>query len=495
VSGWIGDFFRFWWALFYWNTRKTWFRLRGAHRDDCPCQNVSDSGLAMDTRCEAVMHWSQPGRFRRVCPLLIQGRDGWRCSVEAEGVRPFWARAARYAGLTLLAVYLVGTVAAYVALRTAKYDVSYLSVVWPPRWRELRGSQEKLYAQRAQEALAKGNYQEAILSLEMVCQINPQNYNAGLALAALCQVAAQPFISEHVYERLMRDVPERRVQTAQIWFQTLLARSAYDRIMPLALAMLSEDPDQRGAWLNALLFSARQTHNSEFLADSLRNNPHLPEWCTELINIEQGLLENRLESTLPRLTRIYRQPAASYLPYYQVERLLVSGRTDVANSVLTSYGNLIKPDEATFLRLRIFHAKGWLSLLPTEYDNLLQYPLTPRLANQFCAYLIIHPSPKLLEGYFERFTRQGPPLTDQTVPLYQATYLAAAVVNDEARAEKIRSQLTRFTASDARVLRGVVELLKTGKPDPRLSRILPLVHLPTEVVYAILEHQTPVAPK
>lgn len=489
MSGWIGDFFRFWWALFYWNTRKAWFRLSGAHRDDCPCQNVSDSGLAMETRCEAIVHWNRPRRFRRVCPLLVQGPEGWRCSVEAEGVRPFWLHATRYATAALLALYLVGATVAYVALRVAKYDVSYLTVVWPPRWHELRGSQEQLYARRAQEAMAKGNYQEAILSLEMVCQINPQNYSAGLALAALSQVAAQPYISDHIYERLMRDVPEHRVQTAQIWFQTLLARSAYDKIMPLALAMLSEDPEQRGAWLNALLFSARQTHASEFLGTALQANPHLPEWCTELINIEQGLLEDRVESTLPRLTHIYRQPAASYLPYYQVERLLVGGRADLANTVLGSYTNLLQPDEAAFLRLRIFHAKGWLSLLSPEYDNLLQYPLTPRLANEFCAYLIIHPSPQLLAGYFDRFTRQGPPLTAETLPLYQATYLATALADDSVRVEKIRDQLARFTSSDARVLRGLVELLKAGKPDPRLSRILPLVHLPTEVVYAILEQQ------
>lgn len=493
VTGWIGDFFRFWWALFYWNTRKAWFRLRGAQRDDCPCQNVSDSGLAMETRCEAVIHWSRPARFRKVCPLLVETADGWRCSVEAERVRPFWGRAARYAATTLLAIYLAGTVVAYFALRAAKYEMSYVAVVWPPRWRELRGAQERLYAVRAQAALTRGNYQEAILSLEMVCQLNPHNYSAGLALAALSQVAAQPYVSEHIYERLMRDVPEQRVQTAQIWFRTLLARGAYEKIIPLAVTMLNEDPEQRGAWLNALLFSARQSRDATSLGATLQDNPHLPEWCTELIGIEQALLENRVESALPRLTHVYRQPASSYLPYYQVERLLLCGQPDQANDLLTAYGNRLPPDESAFLRLRIYHAKGWSSLLPSEYDNLLQYPLTPRLANQFCAYLIIHPAPELLAGYADRFARQGPPLNADTVPLYHATYLAAALANDPARAEILRAEITKFTSSDARVLRGLVELLKAGKPDPRYSRILPLVPLPTEVIYAILELQT-VAP-
>ncbi|MBI2497405.1 MAG: hypothetical protein HYV75_05630 [Opitutae bacterium] len=255
MIGWIGDFFRFWWALFYWNIRKGWFRLSGAHRDDCPCQNQSDSGLAFESRCEPITQWHRPARFRRVCPLLKETPDGLRCSVEAEGVRPFWGRAAVYAGGALLALYLAGTLAAYVALRAANYEMGYLVVAWPPRWQELRGAQERLYAARAQTAIRQGNYQEAILSLEMVCQLNPRNYSAGLALAGLSQVAARPNVAEHIYERLMRDVPEQRIATAQIWFRTLLARANYANIIPLAATMLSEDPEQRGAWLNALLFA------------------------------------------------------------------------------------------------------------------------------------------------------------------------------------------------------------------------------------------------
>jgi hypothetical protein len=44
------------------------------------------------------------------------------------------------------------------------------------------------------------------------------------------------------------------------------------------------------------------------------------------------------------------------------------------------------------------------------------------------------------------------------------------------------------------VLRGLGELLKGRGADPRLPRILPLVPLPTEVVYAILERQAVPAP-
>jgi hypothetical protein len=487
LTGWIGDFFRFWWALFYWNTRKTWFRLRGAHRDDCPCQNVSDSGLALQTRCDAIIHWHQPARFRRVCPLLKETPDGWRCSVEAEGVRPFWGRAALHAAGLLLAFYLAGTVVAYAGLRVARYEVSYLSVAWPPRWRELRNAQERLYATRAQQALARHDYQDAMLSLEMVCQLNPRNYSAGLALAGLSQVAAQPFVAEHIYERLMRDVPEQRLQTAQIWFRVLLARSAYDKIIPLAGAMLSEDPEQRAPWLNALLFAARQSQDSGALRYILLQNPHLPDWCTELITIELDLLENRPDSAWPALMHIRHDAPSNYIPYYQVEQLLRQGRTDDANTVLTAYAGQLAADDAVFLRLRIFHAKRWTSLIGTEFDTALQYPLSPRLAAKFCAYLVTYPAPDRTARFLDKFFKEGPAISAETLPLYQAAYLAAGRTDDAIRSGRLRAALAKFTAADTRVLDGLIELLQAGKPDPRLTRILPLASLPIEVVYAILE--------
>ena len=495
MTGWLGDFFRFWWALFYWNTRKTWFRMQGAHRDDCPCQTSGDSGHALDARCEAILNWRQPARFRRVCPLLTQTPQGWRCGVNAESTRPFWGRAAGYAAALILFLYLAGTVAVYTALRVARYEASYLSVMWPPRWQELRNSQEKLYAARAQRALQAGKYQDAILSLEMVTRLNPQNYPAGLALAGLCQAAAQPYIADQIYERLMRDVSDQRRATAQIWFRALLARAAYAKIQELATIMLSEDPAERAAWLNALLFSCRQTGDHAFLGTVLTQNHHLPEWCTELIGIEQLLLQKQLDAAMPRLTRYYRLPAAAYVPYYQVDRLLLHGQPDRANDLLHAYQSQLPADEAAFLRLRDYRAKNWSALFGSQFDALLRYEMAPRIVAQFCAYLVNNPDPGLLARYYDRFLAAGPPVNVDTVHLYHATYLAAILTGDAGRAEQIAQRIGQFTTTDAQALRGLGEMLKGRTADPRLLRILPLVPLPTEVVYAILDQQSPpVAP-
>lgn len=491
MTGWIADFFLFWWALLYWNARKTWFRLRGPTRDSCPCQVFSDSGHAYDSRCSAIESWRNPARFRRVCPLLTETKDGWRCGVDAERVRPFWGRAAAFIGAAALVCYLGGTLAVYGFLRSAHYETSYLTIAWPPLWPELRGSQEKLYAARAQKALVSGNYAEAILSLQMVCQINPRNYAAGITLASLAQVSGQPYVAEHIYSRLMHEVPEQRPATAQVWVRALLARADYAQIKPLATAMLTEDSSRREAWLHALLFSARQTSDLAAL-EAVANGPAgLPDWCMDLTRIELLLLQRRTDQALPQLVRVQGRPGSPYLPYYQASRLMDLERYEQAGELIDAYGSRLPVEEAAFLRLRLFATKKWTALMGPEYENLLSYPMTPRLAAQFCAWFIQSPDPAAFARYAERFRRHGPPVTAETLPLYHANYFAAVACGDTARAEQTAAAITSFTAANARAVRAVAELLAKGGNHAQVSQLLPLVPMPVEVIYAILERPAP----
>ncbi len=270
----------------------------------------------------------------------------------------------------------------------------------------------------------------------------------------------------------------------------MLARAAYDKIQELALGMLTEDPAERAAWLNALLFSCRQTGNHAFLGTIATEHPHLPEWCTELIGIEQLLLQNKLAAALPRLTRVYRQPVVAYLPYYQIDRLLRHGQGDRANELLHAYRSLLPPDEAAFLRLRYYHTKERLPQVTSEFDTLLHYEMAPRIIAQFCAYLINHPNPALFTRFYDRFGRANLPMDASTLHLYQATYLAAVLAGESGQAEQIATRINQYTSSDARALRSLGTLLKGHAADPRLGRILPLVPLPTEVIYAILDRQS-----
>ena len=487
MIGWTADFFRFWWALAYWNTRKTWFRLNGAHRDSCPCQTFSDSGLALDSRCEAVAEWKQPKRFRKVCPLLVETKDGWRCSVDAERVRPFWGRALLYSGSALLGLYLLGSVALYATLRTTGYQLDYLTMVLPWRWPELRRAQELLHASRAQQALADGNYPAAILSLQTVCQLNPQNYPAAITLASLLQISGQPSVAEHIYERLMQDIPEQRTATAQVWFRVLLARADYATIKTLATAMLTEDSGHREAWLHALVFAARQTNDDQALGALINGDHGLPDWCIEVAGMEQLVLQQHVEKALPRLNRRFPGTVSNYLPYSQADSLLRLGLPDQAASLLDNYGNRLPLDEAALLRLRAFRARGWTSLADTEYDTLLQYPMSPRLSALACAFLLDRANAALRPRYLDRFLEGGPPLTNETLPLYHASYLVAEIGGQTVRAAQLAEIINRFTKSDARPLRGLATLLKGNPTLQQVNELLPLVPLPLEVIYAVQE--------
>jgi hypothetical protein len=388
-------------------------------------------------------------------------------------------------------LYLAGAAAVYGVLRLAHYQTTFVSVWWPGRWTELRAAQERMYAGRARVALDRGNYQEAMLSLDMVCQINPRNYEAGLALAGLGLAAAQPAVADQIYERLMRDVPERRTATAQIWFRTLLARAAYPRLKVLAAAMLRDDPADRTAWLNGLLFAARQTRDPQILNRVGHDAANLPGWCTDVLELEALLLEKKIPAALPGLTRMEGRSVAAFVPYFQTDRLLRLGRIDLANSLLNAYGDALPVDDAAFLRLRIYRAKGWDALRDAEFENLLQYPATNRLAAEFSASLIAQPDARFAAQFCDRYFGAGLPLNADTIPHYQAAFLAASLAGDKARAAAIIAVIEKFTASDARVLRGLADLLVAGQPDVRFARMLPLVALPTEAVYAVLERQPP----
>ena len=148
------------------------------------------------------------------------------------------------------------------------------------------------------------------------------------------------------------------------------------------------------------------------------------------------------------------------------------------------------PDEAAFLRLRSYRGKEWPALVGTEFDALLRYEMTPRLAAQFCAYLIGHPDPASFKRYYDRFLAANLPLDAASVHLFQATFLAAVIAGQTDSAEQIAAKINQFTASDTRALHGLGALLKSPTAGPRLGRILPLVPLPTEVIYAILDRQT-----
>lgn len=494
MTGWIADFFRFWWSLAYWNSRKTWFRLRGAHRDSCPCQTFSDFGLALDSRCEAAASWRDPRRFRKVCPLLTETKNGWRCGVDAERVRPFWLRAFAYGGAALLALYLLATAGLYTALRARGYPVAYLTVTWPPRWPELRQSQESHHAGRARDAVAAGNYPAAIDSLQTVRLLNPRNTDAALTLARLLQVTGQPAAADEIYARLMLEAPEQRPAIARLWSNLLLAQANYAAIKPLATAMLSEDSSHRAGWLRVLLFAALQSGDGRILGSLLSSEHGLPDWCAEVVTTEQLLLQRQNDRALPRLTRVHPVTIPPAVPAYQADRLLRLGQPGLALALTNAYPTVLPADEAAFFRIRAFFAQGETALAESESESLLGQPLTPRLATLCSAHLLEWPDAEFAGRFVSRFLSTTPVLSSETLPLYHAVYLVAVRSGATDQAGQLMARIASFAPADSQGLRALGELIRTETAPEALARLLPAVALPVEVLYA-LHGRTPMPNK
>lgn len=494
VTSWLGDFFRFWWSLAYWNLRKTAFRLRGRHPAECPCQHLSDSGLPYQTRCEAAAGWNRAQRFQRVCPLLVATPDGLRCSVAAENVRPFWFRAIACYGVALASLYLAGVLAVFFGLKGIGYEVGFDSVLWPTRWSEVRTAQEKLYARRAQAALAAGDFPAAVLALEMVNAINPRNLAAALALADLWQVSGRGGLADRLYERLLRDFPAQRLELAQRWYRALLARADYTRIKQLAPPLLREDERSRAAWLHALVFATRQSADPRPLRQLLAEPAGLPNWCVFVLTLEAAhqASDPRHDAALARVHPGFESP---YVALYQADRLMAAGRHQDALRLLEGYGAQLPADEAGFRRLQAFQLLGWTALAAGEADTLLAFPMRPQLAAQFCAHLLRHPDRALLARFADRFVRDGPRPAPETFPYFSAVHLAAVRCGDQARGARVADLLRQQSAAGFRALDLLAATVRPHDPTARIDHLLPAVPLPTEVLYALLEtHARPAAP-
>lgn len=298
---------RFWWGLLYWNARKSFFRLRG-RRARCPCQNPSDSGRALETACDAAHNWSAPVRFRRVCPLLVDTPAGFRCSVDTQDVRTFWGRAAAYWLSAAAGIGLVGALGGFVVLRLVGYPISPLAVIWPARWHELRLAKSEYFVAKARHALDAQQVREAILSLAIAYQDNPRNYSAGIQFAQLTSIG-QPEYADPIFVRLMRDFPDQRAVTSEVWFRCLLIHGHFSRVAELAAVRLLDDASQRPAWLNALFNATRLDGNDQPLRDLLeRHAAGLEPIDIALINSELQMRQGRGLDLLPGLTADSRRP-------------------------------------------------------------------------------------------------------------------------------------------------------------------------------------------
>jgi len=493
---WLADSFRLVGGFLFWNARKTLYRLRGA-RGRCPCQHPSDSGRAWETGCHAITHWSEPARFRRICPLLLKNPEGlWRCSVDKADVRPFWGRAFAFYGGGLATLYLLGTLAAFTALRTTGYQVTYPGVFWPPAWSKFTEVKSEFFYAQFQRAYAAQDIREAMLDLALAYDLDPRNYDAGFRLAQLYQ-AGQPALSDRIYHHLLVDHPEKSEQTSQAFFRALLARGDLQAVQALARNRILASPNFSPAWLNAFLFANQRTGDTAALAALAKETlaEELPADVRTVLTLAAALRTASPEDSRQLLISGAGHGASGYTFYFICRQLIAHGFPQVALGILDQADNGLSIRDRASIRLDALAAQGWATTLEKETDLLLAPPPTAAVVELLCTHLIRWPDAALFEKLSIRLKQSPLPRNEESYAAYLAFFCAAGVAKDEFRLTWTVARLQEISGATFASLEPAGSFLLGRQKTGHLGNYLPALQpLPLEITYALLCRYTRTPP-
>jgi hypothetical protein len=493
VRGWLADFFRLFWALLYWNIRKSWFRYRRG-QPAAPCQSLSDSGRALETQCEPCAAWDSPKRFRRVCPLLVETKEGLRCSVDTADVRPFWARTARYYGSAALALYGVGVLSVFIFLRTVGYPVSILHVGMPPLWHRVGEARGWFFLDRSNHAFAAGRTAEGLLYLANAYEFDPHNYAAGLSLAKKYQ-AGQPGRSDEVYRQLLREHPDKSAGTAQDWFRALLARGDFESIVGLARGQLAAGSPHTGPWMRALLFATWQNGDDDALRE-LRSDsqPALAAWH-RLLETELLFRAGRQSEARRVIEQEWPADTPPFALYYRIEKLIDLRDVIAALDLMERHPGVLDDEARVTLRLHAFATAGAKNALQQEIDAWS----TPRLNHVqnlprvkiLCAHLVRHPDRTRFDQLTAKIQREPPPLDSDSAGIWFSLLCTAGAVDDPERLHEYTLRLKDVSKTPFVALSLIEAFFRGRTVERRVTTFLPILPLPLEVTYALIERYSP----
>ncbi|MBX3750442.1 MAG: hypothetical protein KF897_10160 [Opitutaceae bacterium] len=488
MKGWLGDLGRTIWALFYWNLRKSVYRLRG-RLGQCPCHNPSDTGAPLETGCEAVLGWRQPRRFRRVCPLLRQNARGqWVCSVRPEEVRPYWGRAAALVAGLGGALALGVLLSAFGLMRGIGYDVSLRQLAWPPAWHELHEVRARLFIEQARQAYAAGRVREALGALVVAYEMDPSNYSVAMMLAQFYQ-AGNPALADTLYGNLLREHPAHRVETARVWFRSLLARGQLRGIAELARRQLALEPQQAAAWVHALNFAARHRDEPAIL-DAAVAIPDLPAAVQDTLRLASRVLRLPRAEARAALLSLPAKPEFVYDRVYRIETLTRLGFAEEAYDLLLNSRPLLAGRDVARLAFAIYAQRGDHARLEREYDALLASgrPLRGHELSLLAIHLVEWPDARLLDKVCAAFPRLAAEPIEGQLEAGLAVFCAAGTARDGSRMADIQQQLAKTTKIPLSGMNrlGSFFLAESGKI--RIENILPQQNsMSLELNYALLE--------
>jgi len=489
MNGWLADLLRTAWALWYWNTRKTLYALRG-RRGPCPCHNPSDPGVPLATGCEAVAHWRQPARFQhRVCPRRARIDTGfWVGRVGPEAVRPFWGRAAAQWGGATLALALLAGGGAFATLRAIGYRVSPGQVFWPPRWGEFAAARGELFLRRARADFQAGRVREAIAALRTAQQLDPTNYELGMLLGQFYQAGA-PDAADRLYAQLIQVHPGQRNDIARVWFRSLLARGRFADVAALAQRQLAHEPGQAAAWEHALIFAARRLRDPAPLLAAAAT-PGVPWAEREILRFEARVRQAAPDAARDLLLAAPLPADSAYARVQRTELLTEFGQPGEALRRLAQWRRELGGRDVVRLAFAAYTAAGHAADLEREVALLLApgKAITPAEITLVAQHLIRHPQPTLLPRLVEAAERLDPLPPEAALEIQLHLLCAVGSNGDLPRLATLRER----TLALGLVSHGSLERLQAFFAAPEFERrvetLLPLLQpFALDLTYAMLD--------
>lgn len=425
-----------------------------------------------------------------MCPLLVEAKNGLRCSVNTPEVRPFWLRACGVYGGTAFALYSVAVIAVFIFLRTVGYPVSIVHVGLPPLWHKVGQARGWFFLERSNRAFLEGKTAEGLLYLANSYEFDPTNYDAGLSLAKHFQVG-QPARSDEVFAQLMRDHPEQQHATAQEWFRALLSRGNFKKITGLARTEVIADSAQAAVWMRVLLFSTKQSKDDAPLRELAANPAPAARIWRQLCETELLVRAGRKADATAALQRPWPlDDRTRFTLFYRVNALIELGDAFGALDLLDQYPKVLDAEADITLRLSAYAAAGSSRGARDQVDKLLAPRFTAAnlsIVKILCAQLIRHPDAAVFDRLWTKVEREQIPLTSETAGVWFSLLCAAGAVDDRARLHELTARFKQASKTPFVAL-SLVEAFFRGETSERsITRLLPILPLPLEVTYALLE--------
>jgi hypothetical protein len=374
--------------------------------------------------------------------------------------------------------------------------VSIVHVTLPPLWHKVGQARGWFFLDRSNRAFTEGRASEGLLYLANAYEFDPSNYAAGLALGKILQTV-QPTRSDEVFRQLIRDHPARRHATAQEWVRALLPRGSFDQIAPLARDEILADPANAAVWVRALIAAARHGGTDAILRELVDNPAPAAQAWRGVFEVELKLREGRTAEARRRLDQPWPTTAPGFTVFYRANTLIEMRDTFAALDLIAKYPAALDSEALTTLQLDAYASGSMTNNLRRQVDELLAPRFTDAnlsLPKILCAHLIRFPNGELFQRLYAKVRQDNLPLTTDTAGVWFSLLCTAGTVGDQARLAELSEYLRRASKTPFVAISGVTAFFRGETAERRITLFLPVLPLPLEVTFALLDRYAPMAP-